>query len=163
MIKIYYRLFLSLIFFAQSFEKHFRGGTISWKQIFSNETLAIVNVKISLSFALIDANNKTFFYCNKSIIDNQNLLGTSDLRMLGQIHVGNSVGRILLQNFSGIYCNDFSVSENWMIGGKSKLFYNFCAKLIIINYFKYCFFCFSFTNNLLLPKSTSTTSFQYNL
>jgi hypothetical protein len=122
MIKIYYRLFLSLIFFAQSFEKHFRGGTISWKQNFSNETLAIVNVKISLSFALIDGNNKTFFYCNKSIIDNHNLLGTNDSRMLGQIHIGNSSGKFQLKTYTGIYCNDFSVNENWMIGERSKLF-----------------------------------------
>ena len=128
MMKIYYWLLLNLIFVHRSFEKHFRGGSISWKQVFSNEILAIVNAKISLSFAQIDANNKTFFYCNKTTIEKKERLGyinDAAKKMLGQVHINNKSGSFQLKDFDGLYCHDFSKSENWMFGEKSKLFLNF--------------------------------------
>jgi hypothetical protein len=100
-----YKLLIIIICTQTSLSSHFRGGTIMWKLVSSDNLKAIINVTLKFGWRR-DASQS--FFCNQTYIQ-------SRTRMIGELGLNVTPG-ILSTNFSGVYCTDFSEADNWSYG-----------------------------------------------
>jgi hypothetical protein len=100
--------FLIFQFINIAFSSHFRGGTIMWKPIFNNDSIAIINVTIKLGWRRDMAEKDGFFFfCDQSTIENR-------YKKIGE--KGLTIQHGISEQFKGVYCTDFSETENWSYG-----------------------------------------------
>lgn len=94
---------------------HFRGGLIYWKTVGPvNDSNGLVPVEVTQRFGWRrNASSDTF--CDDRVIEAGDLAGASGDLVL------QSGCRSPYQNLSSVrvYCTDYSVSNNWMVGERS--------------------------------------------
>jgi hypothetical protein len=101
-------LIFTFQFINIAFSTHFRGGTIMWKPIFNNNSIAIINVTIKLGWARdYSETNGLSFFCDQSMIKNR-------YKKIGETNLTIQHG--IYERFIGVYCTDFSETENWSYG-----------------------------------------------
>jgi hypothetical protein len=95
-------ILLSLINIKFMNASHFRGGLLYWNAVFSNSSMVIVDATIKLAWDRSSCN------CDQNDVINQNktLCYTGPLDTTGT----------QLAPFKGVYCTDFSVTEQWAYG-----------------------------------------------
>ena len=90
---------------------------MSWKHVYSNESINKVIVRFNLFFSQADPKNRGYFACNQKTIDNAELLPNKlenhVPRVLGD-YVLTSKAYNISKKFNGLYCKSFSETENWM-------------------------------------------------
>jgi len=94
---------------------HFRGGLIYWKTVGPvNDTNGLVPVEITQRFGW-RRDYSTMTFCDDHSIAARNMTGeTGDLVCRsGCPTVGQNLGSVR------VYCTDYSVSNNWMVGERS--------------------------------------------
>lgn len=85
---------------------HFRGGIITWKPVLQNESMIVVNMTIKLGWR-----RGGVALCSQSSV------------LTGDLPIGdaglNTLPGSLTGTFNGVYCTDFSETEDWSYGQRT--------------------------------------------
>jgi hypothetical protein len=109
---IFYYYILTLFLILNTFEiyycTHFRGGLLMWKPVFENESIIIINTTVKLGW------RRSFGFstdCDDFDVQARNkIIGEPGLFIEPPNYL------ILKHSFIGVFCTDFSETEDWSYG-----------------------------------------------
>ena len=107
---MYFCFFFLLLSVDISISSHFRGGTISWKPVLFNSTMAVLNLTLKAAWTVYSNTSVTIFCDETGIIYHNKTLGPDNALFY------SPALPIIASNKEYVYCTDFSPSLYWSYG-----------------------------------------------